>query len=89
MGSKEADHSLQDILFINLITLGLVSDVKKITQLKFLRDRCAKTESIHVWYLIIEPINVQANHIWEGSSNEVCQLHIFVFTVLCDNADIV
>ena len=58
MSSKEADHGLQNVLFINLIALGGVSDVKKITQLEFLRDCSAKMESVHVRHLIVEPIDI-------------------------------
>jgi hypothetical protein len=60
MGSKEADDCLQDVLLVNLV-LSCVCYVKKLAHLKFLRDRSAKSEGIHVWHLIIVPINIQTH----------------------------
>ena len=52
-----------------------------------MRDCSAKSKGVHVWYFVIEPVDVQAKQVWERPTNKMSLLHIFIFTVLCDSTN--
>jgi len=68
--AKKADHRFEHVAMI-LALVTLVSDFIEIVDVESLWNRNTKLKSIHIWNLVIVPVNIKAQNVWKRFLDEM------------------
>ena len=64
VGAKEADHRFEHVAMILAFVAG-VTDFIEVVDVQSLWNGNTKLESIHIWHLVIVPVDVHAQYFWK------------------------
>jgi len=70
VGAQEADHRFEHVAMILALVTG-VSDFIEVVDVESLWNGNTKLESIHIWHLVIVPVDVNAQHFWKRLLDEM------------------
>ena len=84
VGTKETYYTFQNILLTTTCRVFLIMDnFKKVFEIKPLRNRCANPKDIHVWDLVVVPVNVDAEILWERLLDKMRAHSLVKFASFC------